>query len=93
MDKEQAKTLIRRLANQGCIGFSNHCRNSMDDRNVNSDDFLRVLMWGQVQSVKKNNKTGHWKCEVNGNDVDGDNLTLQVAIDEDGGRVICVTVY
>ena len=93
MDRDQAKTLIRRLANQGCVGFSGHCQDSMGERNVNSDDFLQVLIWGEVLSVEKNNNTGHWKCEVNGKDVDGDDLTLQVAIDEVGQRVICVTVY
>lgn len=93
MNRNQAKTFIRRLANQGCVAFSGHCQESMDKRSVNSDDFLRVLIWGNVLSVKKNNKTGHWKCEINGQDVDGDNLTLQVAIDEAGQRVICVTVY
>ena len=93
MNRDQAKTLIRRLANQGCVAFSRHCRDSMADRNVNSDDFLQVLMWGAVLSVKKNSKTGHWKCEISGKDVDGDHLTLQIAIDEVGQRVICVTVY
>ena len=65
----------------------------MRERNVTTDDFLYVLMWGQVQSVENNTETGHWKCEVNGNDIDGDSLTLQVAIDESRQRVICITVF
>jgi len=93
MDTEQAKTLIQQLANQGCIGFSNHCSKRMAERSVTADDFLNVLIWGQVQSVEKNQNTGHWKCEVSGHDIEGDRLTLQVAIDRVQNRVICVTVF
>ncbi len=93
MNKEDAKTLIRQLASQGSVGFSRHCSKRMDERSVTADDFLYVLMWGHVRSVEKNPKTGHWKCEVNGVDIDGDDLALHVAIDEVEQLVICITVF
>lgn len=93
MNKDEAEIIIRRLANQGCIVFSKHCSESMNKRSVTADDFLQVLMWGQVLTIERNTKTEHWKCEVNGTDIDGDNLTLQVAIDEVQQMVICITVY
>ncbi len=65
----------------------------MDERSVTADDFLYVLMWGQVRSVEKSTKTGHWKCKVNGVDIDGEELALLVAIDEAEQLVICVTVF
>ena len=92
-DKDQAEIIIRRLANQGCIAFSKHCRDSMNERSVTADDFLQVLMWGQVLTIEKDSKTEHWKCEVNGTDIDGDNLTVHVAIDEVRQMVVCITVY
>ncbi len=93
MDKDRAKTLIRRLANQGCVGFSKHCRDSMADRSVNSDDFLQVLMWGKILNVEENASTGHWKCKVKGKDIEGDDLTLLVAVDESRQWLSCVTVF
>lgn len=93
MDKEQAKSMIRSIATRAHIGFSDHCSKQMQERNVFSDDFLQVLMWGDVLSVKRNDKTGHLKCKVCGQDVDGDELTLQIALDEIEQRIICITVY
>lgn len=93
MNKEQAQAYIKRLANQGCVGFSNHCSDQMMDRNVTTDDFLQVLMWGEVLSVKKNPKTGHWKCKIKGSDIDGDDLILLLAVDDYEEMVICVTVF
>ena len=93
MNTEQAKDLIRRIANQRCIGFSKHCSKRMGERNVNSDDFLHVLMWGKVIETVYDQKSEQWKCKIVGVDVDGESLTLVVAIYEEEQKLICVTVF
>ena len=93
MNKEEAKAYIRRLANEGSVGFTNHCSAQMTGRNVTTDDFLQVLMWGNVLSVDKDLKTGDWKCKIEGKDIDGDTLRLIGAIDDYQGMVVCVTVF
>lgn len=92
MNKDQARELIRRFANQRCVAFSRHCSKRMRQRSVTSDDFLHVLMWGTVESVEFNSDSGQWNCEVQGDDIDGDDLTLHIAIDKDEGQVVCITV-
>lgn len=93
MNKEQAQAYIRRLANQGRVGFTEHCSNQMAGRTVTTDDFLQVLMWGDVLSVEKDSKSGDWKCKIEGKDIDGDALSLVLAIDDYEGRIICITVF
>lgn len=92
MNRDTAKELIRRLAYRSCIAYSKHCSQRMSQRSVTSDDFLQVLMWGSVNSVKYNPDTGHWKCEVQGDDIDGDELKIQIAIDKESEEIICITV-
>ncbi len=92
MDINQAREVLRRLARQGCIIISNHCRAQMEKRNVIMDDILHVLMWGNIKKIEKNTKHNNWKIEVEGQDLDDDQLTVQAAVNEDE-RTIVITVY
>ena len=92
MDREEAKTILRRLANQNCIGYGTHCREQMAARKVKAQDFFQVLNWGEVISVNPA-KHGGLKCKVTGADTDGDDLTLVVILDEEHLHVTCVTVF
>lgn len=92
MDSNQAKQTLRRLAQEGCIVISNHCREQMKKRNVTTEDILYVLLWGDIKEIKKSDITNDWKAEVKGKDLDGDPLTVQAAVSEDE-RTIIITVY
>jgi hypothetical protein len=92
MDSNQAKQTLRKLAKEGCIVISRHCREQMEKRNVTTEDILHVLMWGDIQGIKKNDKHNNWQMEVEGKDLDGDKLTVQAAVSEEE-RTIVITVY
>ena len=92
MNSDQAKEIIRELAKQGCIIISDHCRTRMQERNVTTDDRLYVLMWGNIDKIKKNTKYNNWKLEVEGRDLNDDQLTVQATVNEDE-RTIVITVY
>jgi len=65
----------------------------MRERQVTTDDFLHVLLWGNVVNVEEDQETASLKCEVQGKDLDGDDLTLHIAILEKEGSVLCITVH
>lgn len=92
MDSSQATKTLRELAKKGCIIISRHCREQMEKRNVTTEDILRVLMWGSIKDIKKNDEHDNWKIEVKGKDLDGDKLTVQAAVNEEK-RTIVITVY
>jgi hypothetical protein len=45
-----------------------------------TDDFLHVLLWGKIINLEEDQETKNLKCEVQGKDLDGDDLTLHIAI-------------
>jgi len=92
MDRKQAKKILRKLAIHGCIIISNHCRAQMKKRKVTTEDILNVLIWGRIIEVEKNTKHNNWKLKVEGQDFDGDQLTVHAAVNEDE-RTIIITVY
>ncbi len=53
MDKNSARETLRDIARHGCFAFTNHCRDRMLERNVNADDILNVLMWGEIKEIKE----------------------------------------
>jgi len=65
----------------------------MEKRNVTSEDILHVLMWGDLSEIQKQNENQEIKCKLTGKDIEGDRLTLQVAVCEKNNSVICITVY
>jgi hypothetical protein len=52
----------------------------MKERQVTTDDFLHVLLWGKIINLEEDQETKNLKCEVQGKDLDGDDLTLHIAI-------------
>lgn len=93
MHINQIKSTLREIAQLGCIRLTRHCRARMRERQVTTDDFLHVLLWGNVVNVEEDQETASLKCEVQGKDLDGDDLTLHIAILEKEGSVLCITVH
>jgi len=76
----------------GNIIISKHCSAQMEKRNVTTDDILNVLIWGKIIEIEKNTQHDNWEIEVEGQDFDGDQLTVHAAANEDE-RTIIITVY
>lgn len=93
MDINQAKQTLRNLSKEGCLITSKHCREKMQERSVTMEDILNVLMWGNVNNSKKDDNYDNWKMEIEGNDLDGDKLTVQVAVNEAERAIFIITVY
>ena len=93
MDIIQAKNILREIAQLGCIRLTRHCRDRMAQRQVTTDDFLHVLLWGEIVTMEKDSDNLNMKCEVVGKDLDGEDLTLHVAILENENSVLCITVH
>ncbi|MBW1764938.1 MAG: DUF4258 domain-containing protein [Deltaproteobacteria bacterium] len=91
MNKDQAKTYLRRYADYG-IRLSKHCRKRMADRDVTVDDILNVIHWGEITELKGDEEYGNWECTVKGIDIDGEELVFVAAIDENDASVLCISV-
>jgi predicted hotdog family 3-hydroxylacyl-ACP dehydratase len=92
MDNQRTREIIREVARLGFILPSRHCRQKMLMRNVDMQDILQALMWGQVSDIREDENHQNWKCTVTGADCDGDSLVVQVAI-SDERSIFLITVY
>jgi hypothetical protein len=93
IDIQQIETQIRRIAKTGSRGvaLSRHCREeSMHDHNVDFQDILNVLNWGQV--VHDPDENCDMKFKVNGSDLEGEPLTVIVDL-FDNTSLLVITVW
>ncbi|MEI6261930.1 MAG: DUF4258 domain-containing protein, partial [Deltaproteobacteria bacterium] len=93
MDKKEAAEFLRHFSKVGCIQYSDHCLKRMAYRNIQVDDLLMVLMWGDVQDVEYDPEYDSWKCRITGKSLDDDDLTFVAAIDVNANAVMCITVF
>ncbi|MBI2895514.1 MAG: DUF4258 domain-containing protein [Deltaproteobacteria bacterium] len=76
---------VRRQAGLGRVQFSGHARDRMRERGATKNDVVSALANGTSCKAAEG---GKWK--VTGPDIDGDDLTAVVAIEDD---VVVVTVF
>jgi hypothetical protein len=93
MDKKEAAEFLRHFSKVGCIQYSDHCLKRMAYRNIQVDDLLMVLMWGDIQDVEYDPEYDSWKCRITGKSLDDDDLTFVAAIDVNSNAVMCITVF
>lgn len=96
MEKSQAqiRSLIREIVQHHRIYFGKHCReDSMPGRSVGSDDFMKVLNWGEIVKHEWDAVHQAYKCQVSGKDIEGDALTLIVSVSEIDFRIRFITVF
>jgi len=94
MTKDEARTCFRDYVQYGgCIQTSNHCRDRMLERNINMDDMLNVLHWGEIETIEYDENHDSWKCKLKGKDIDGNELIFLTALYEPCHTVKCVTVF
>jgi hypothetical protein len=72
----EAEAKIQNIINQGGkIILSAHCKNeSMKKRDVVFDDIKNALLAGKVIDCQWSDHFNNWKYEVEGTDLEGDNL-------------------
>jgi citrate synthase len=92
MNKNEAKNIIRNLAKYGKIAYSDHSIKQMLKRNITTEDILYVLMWGKVKNIKKDVAHQNWKCKIEGETLDEEELTIIAGICSELETVI-VTVF
>ena len=91
MDKAKAKDTLRNISRYGNIATTKHTRQRMLQRGVSLDDIRYVLEWGKITKLREDTKRNNWKCQIQGKDLDEDELVIQAAfIDELSCLVITV---
>jgi hypothetical protein len=91
---EEARSKIREiLRGHGRTWPVDHCKARMNERNVQMDDILYCLSWGEVEYGREFGDRENNIFRVVFTDTEGEPLTLVVLIDADNNRLICKTVF
>jgi hypothetical protein len=80
---EAHEAIERLLARPASLVLTQHARARMMERRFTTDDILRVLQHGTVDpSPSWDDRGGTWTYKLSYRDLDGDPLTVVVALDD-----------
>ena len=91
----EAFEAIQRLLEPGlgAISFARHAREQALKRNFNRRDVEHVLRTGHVGKPFWDEQFRNWKYPVSGTDLDGEELTVIVALDPAWARITIITGF
>ncbi|MCY4663002.1 MAG: DUF4258 domain-containing protein [Acidobacteria bacterium] len=91
----EARETIQHLLKTGsdAISFVRHAHERARERNFNRRDVEHVLRTGRVGDSSWDERFGNWKYPVSGTDLDGDDLTVIIALDRAWARITVITGF
>jgi len=91
---DEARSKIREiLQGHGNVWPINHCKDRMDERDVEMDDILYCLFWGNVDYGREPEDRENNIFRVSHVDIEGEPLTVVIQINPDIFELICRTVF
>ena len=78
---------------RGRVYPSNHFRQRMRERNFDINDSIQVLENAGEARPKWNTKSATWNYDLYGKDIEGEKLTIRIAITEDVSGIVLVTGF
>lgn len=94
LSNRAALQIARGLLNCGQIRISSHLRQRMKERHFDMQDVLQVIETGSiVKRPEWNEDFGEYNYFIGGQDLNGHQLTLKVAISADADVLTLITGY
>lgn len=91
LTKAEARRHLDQFLISGELHITIHAWKSMRERNFNSDDARYVIKTGEIQCVSYDDDFENWKIEIEGEDIGGHGLTVQVSLDTNEQRISLIT--
>lgn len=94
LSRTQALRFIKRAINEGSLLLTKHARQRMKERKIDISDVMMVLKTGNIfDEPEPHPVTGEWVYKVEGKNIDGENISVNVTLKEDSGKIVIITVY
>jgi hypothetical protein len=95
LDLDDAKSAIREILQtpRGVVFPTRHCKERMEQRNVQMDDILHLLFWGTVELGQEAGDAERSVFRVSGTDIEGEPLVVVVEIVKEENRLNCISVF
>ena len=95
LDEEGLRRAVQRIVYYGEIKESFHSASERSERNISQDDILAMLEGDWTLAAKPDWDEQHknWEYKLAGHDLDGDELVLKIAVNEELLRVTIITKF
>jgi hypothetical protein len=95
MDPDVLRVEVRRIVMYGTIWETKHSAVDRGYRNISQDDILAVLDgdWTLAAAPDWDEAHRNWEYKVAGQDVEGDELVLKIAVNSEMQRIDIITKY
>ena len=95
LDEEGLRRAVQRIVYYGEIKESFHSASEREERNVSQDDILAMLEGKWTLAAKPDWDEAHrnWEYKLAGADLEGDELVLKIAVNEEMQRVTIITKF
>lgn len=91
LSKAEAKNLLISFFRKGEIILTKHSRERMAEKNFSHDDIKHVILHGVINTIRFDEDYGDWEIEIEGVDLDGAGLTLQLGLDIQEKKIVLIT--
>jgi len=95
LDEEALRLIVQRIVYYGEIKESFHSATERAERNVSQDDILAMLegAWTLATEPDWDQEHKNWEYKLAGADLEGDELRLKIAVNEEMQRITIITKY
>jgi len=91
---EAQKIINGILGRRHFIVSGKHLAQQAIKRNFSLDEVRHLIYCGRVTGrIEAGREPGEWRCRIEGEDVEGDPLSVTVAVSEAGNQIIIITAW
>lgn len=92
--REELSREIPRIVETGFYSFTDHLDGRSDERGIPDHEVLRVVGQGNIaEDPVWDEDYGNWKVKMTGSTVDGDSITVVLAVDLEDEFLDLITAY
>lgn len=95
LSEENLRRIVQRIVFYGSVREAFHSAHERAERNISQDDILAMLEGDWKIAARPDWDAAHrnWEYKLRGSDIEGDELTLKIAVNEEMQRITIITKY
>jgi hypothetical protein len=95
LDENRLQEVVQQIVNYGKIREMRHSSKDRSYRNISEDDILAMLQgkWKLAATPDWDEQHRNWEYKIKGSDIEGDELVLKIAVNEELKRIDIITKF
>lgn len=95
LDEDRLRVVLQRIIYYGEVKEAFHSAHERAERNISQDDILAMLegQWTLAAAPDWDIEHKNWEYKLSGLDLEGDELVLKIAVNEEMQRILIITKY